>query len=183
MNLIMTDRALFGDDDEPAHLAGYGPIPAPLARALLARHPDTTTSSTRVFLRRLYTRPGTGQLVAMDSRQRLFPDPARRFLLARDQICRTPWCGAPIRHLDHITPHTKGGPTTLTNGQGLCAACNLTKEAPGWHHTTNPNDPHDTTVHITTPTGHHHTSRPPPPPTSPPWPTETRPAPTVPETV
>jgi len=28
VNLIMTDRTLLGDDDEPAHLLGHGPIPA-----------------------------------------------------------------------------------------------------------------------------------------------------------
>ena len=35
IQLIMTDRSLFDGDNEPAHLTGYGPIPAPLARRLL----------------------------------------------------------------------------------------------------------------------------------------------------
>ena len=35
LNLIMTDRTLFGCDDEPAHLIGHGPIPAALARSLV----------------------------------------------------------------------------------------------------------------------------------------------------
>ena len=67
----------------------------------------------------------------MDSRRRLFPAGAQRFLIARDQLCRTPWCDAPIRHIDHIEPHARGGATTIDNGQGLCAACNLPKQAPG----------------------------------------------------
>ena len=67
----------------------------------------------------------------MDSRRRLFPAGAQRFLIARDQLCRTPWCDAPIRHIDHIEPHARGGATTIDNGQGLCAACNLSKQAPG----------------------------------------------------
>lgn len=32
-------------------------------------------------------------------------------------------------HGDHIVPFSKGGPTTLMNGQALCAACNLKKGA------------------------------------------------------
>ncbi|MDQ0854457.1 hypothetical protein QFZ79_002568 [Arthrobacter sp. V4I6] len=44
----------------------------------------------QTWLRRLYTAPGTGDLVAMDSRARLFPAGLRRFLQARDDTCRTP---------------------------------------------------------------------------------------------
>ena len=160
IQLIMTDRALFDGDDEPALVPGFGPIPAALARRIVAA--DRTT---RVFLRRLFTRPSDHQIVAMDSRARLFPSGARRLLLARDQICRTPWCDAPIRQLDHIASHRRGGPTELVNAQGLCAACNLTKETAGWHHRTTS----DGAIRITTPTGHPQESRPPDPPRSEPW--------------
>ena len=160
IQLIMTDRALFDGDDEPALVPGFGPIPAALARRIVAA--DRTT---RVFLRRLFARPSDHQLVAMDSRARLFPAGARRLLLARDQICRTPWCDAPIRQLDHVTASRRGGRTELLNAQGLCAACNLTKEAAGWHHRTTS----DGAIHITTPTGHPQESRPPDPPRSEPW--------------
>ena len=162
LNLIMTDRTLFGDD-EPAHLTGYGPIPAALARALVIGHADTTTST---WVRRLYTDPSGTQLLAMDSRQRLFPATAQKFLIARDQTCRTPWCDAPIRHLDHVIPHSRGGPTTIGNGQGLCAACNLSKQDTGWRSRVN----RAGTIATTTPTGHTYRSNPPPLPTSPPWP-------------
>ncbi len=85
-----------------------------------------------LWLRRLYTHPRTGELVAMDSRARLFPPGLRRFIQTRDDTCRTPYCDAPIRHLDHIIPWHTGGPTTTDNGAGLCEACNHTKETPGW---------------------------------------------------
>ncbi len=85
-----------------------------------------------LWLRRLYTHPGTGELVGMDSRARLFPPGHRRFIQARDDTCRTPYCDAPIRHLDHIIPWHTGGPTTTDNAAGLCEACNHTKETPGW---------------------------------------------------
>ena len=64
-----------------------------------------------VWLRRLYASPTTGELVAMDSRARLFPAGLARFIRLRDQVCRTPWCDAPIRHIDHVVPHVAGGPT------------------------------------------------------------------------
>jgi hypothetical protein len=84
------------------------------------------------WLRRLYTAPGTGDLVAMDSRARFFPPGLGRFIEARDETCRTPYCDALIRHLDHIVPWHSAGPTALANGAGLCEACNHTKEIPGW---------------------------------------------------
>ncbi|WP_325789830.1 HNH endonuclease [Arthrobacter koreensis] len=85
-----------------------------------------------VTLRRLYVDPVSGDLTAMESKARAFPAGLARMIHTRDQTCRTPWCDAPIRHIDHIQPHAAGGPTSYTNGQGLCEACNLAKEAPGW---------------------------------------------------
>ena len=169
LQLIMTDRALLDGDDAPAHLTGYGPIPAALARHLIVtctdgpNRPDSTAA--KVFLRRLYTDPDTGQLVAMDSKAREFPAGARRFLIARDQICRTPWCDAPIRHIDHITPAARGGPTTIGNGQGLCANCNYTKQSPGWAVSTGRDDD----IMIATPSGQTASSRAPGLPRSGPW--------------
>jgi hypothetical protein len=96
----------------------------------------------------------------MDSRARLFPPGLRRFIQARDDTCRTPYCDAPIRHLDHIIPWHDAGPTALANGAGLCEACNHTKEAPGWaaRPVTGPRH----TLHLTTPTGHSYHSTAPP---------------------
>ncbi|WP_354178521.1 DUF222 domain-containing protein [Arthrobacter sp. UYP6] len=100
-------------------------------RSLQSR-PVRREPRTEVWLRRLYTAPDSGRLTAMDSRARLVPDGLARLIAARDQICRTPWCGAPIRHYDHIKPFREGGPTSAENIQGLCVACNQAKEAPGW---------------------------------------------------
>ena len=105
-------------------------------------------------------------MITADSQRRTFPHTARQFLITRDQACRTPYCDAPIRHADHLTPHAHGGPTHLGNGQGTCEGCNYTKEAPGW--TTHP-DPDHVGIHLTTPTGHTIRSDPPPPPRSPSW--------------
>jgi len=152
IGLIVTDRALFGDSDEPAWLGGEV-IPAALARGLVAGLP----ASSKAWVRRLYTRPETGQLVAMDSRRRLFDDNLRRFIVLRDQRCRTPWCDAPIRHADHAQPAARGGPTSADNGDGLSEDCNYVREAPGWHATGSGGG----TLTITTPTGHAYASNPP----------------------
>ncbi|WP_372489868.1 HNH endonuclease, partial [Arthrobacter rhizosphaerae] len=70
------------------------------------------------------------------------------------------------RHLDHITPWHHNGTTTTTNGQGLCEACNHTKETPGWTTQTHPGPRHTTELH--TPTGHtYHSTAPPLPGTAP----------------
>lgn len=154
LSLVMSHEALLGTADDEARLAGFGPIPAELAREIVA---DALGRGEEVWLRRLYASPTTGELVAMDSRARLFPAGLARFIRLRDQVCRTPWCDAPIRHIDRVAAHAAGGPTSARNGQGLCEACNHAKQAPRWRARPGPGG----TVTTTTPTGHTHTTRPP----------------------
>ena len=130
VNLVMSDETLLGDDAAAAHLDGYGPIPAAVARSLVNSALADTRS--RATLRRLYAHPASGALVAMESRSRAFPRGLAAFIGLRDQTCRTPYCDAPIRHRDHAHPHHRGGPTSAANGVGACENCNYAKEAPGW---------------------------------------------------
>ena len=135
-----------------------------------------------IWIRRLYTAPSSGELIGMDSKARFVPGNLARFVTARDQTCRTPWCDAPIRHQDHIRPHRDGGTTEADNVQGLCEACNHAKEAPGWtsegipvaasvYREARRGEPTQTpprldgsrhTVEITTPTRHRYRSMAPP---------------------
>ncbi|GGO74861.1 HNH endonuclease [Nocardioides deserti] len=156
LGLVMTDRSVFGHAEDPALIDGYGSIPAELGRELLT---DSLAAGEELWLRRLYASPTTGELVAMDSRARTYPAGLAKFIRLRDQVCRTPWCDAPIRHTDHAEAVADGGQTTAENGQGLCEACNLAKQAPGWHARPSPDDPG--TIETTTPTGHQHRTRPP----------------------
>jgi hypothetical protein len=88
--------------------------------------------TARVLLRRVLADPDSGQLVAMESIARTFPTGLARMIRMRDDhTCQGPYCEAPIRHLDHIHPHTDGGTTSLDNGNGLCEYCNLVKELTG----------------------------------------------------
>ncbi|WP_082778188.1 HNH endonuclease [Tsukamurella pseudospumae] len=154
VNLTVSAEVLLGDQPGTAHLDGGGVMPAEIARDLIGK----ATAKGVAWVRRLFIAPETGAVVAMDSRQRLFPDGLADVIRLRDRYCRTPYCDAPIAHTDHVTPHAKGGATSLENGQGLCAACNYAKEAPGWRSATvdDPSGRH--TVETRTPTGHVHRS-------------------------
>lgn len=155
VQVVMTDSTLLAGDHSPARVVGYGPIHAALARDLVLKAP-------RAWLRRLYRSPESGTLVAMDSRRRAFEGELREFLVVRDQVCRTPWCDAPIRHADHAVRSSDGGETSAENGQGLCEACNYAKEAAGWQVLPLPSDRHE--VLLTTPTAHSYLSTAPDPP-------------------
>jgi hypothetical protein len=166
--------------EEPAVLGGQV-VPSAFARALLERCVDAGAS---VWLRRLFTSPDGSDLVALDSRRRDFTGMLRRFVELRDQSCRTPWCEAPIRHIDHVAQARNGGDTAAGNGRGTCAACNYAREAPGWSAEVlhdgpqwsgadaagrEPPDPDQSaglgpphTVRLTTPTGQTHDSTAPP---------------------
>lgn len=159
LNLVMADTTLTGDDDSPAWLDGYGPLPSSIARALVGD--AAADADAKAMLRRLYRHPGSGQLVAMESQARTFPKGLAAFIGIRDQTCRTPYCSAPIRHRDHAVPRHRAGPTSALNGLGECEACNYAKEAPSWSVVTSDRDG----VHnaeFTTPTGATYRSTAPP---------------------
>ena len=150
LNLVMSDQALWGQDNAPAVLDGYGPIPASVAQRMVRG--AVVDEQSLATLRRLYRHPESGSLVAMESRSRFFPKGLAGFIGMRDRTCRTPYCDAPIRHRDHATPRNRGGPTSATNGLGECERCNYTKEAPGWRvSTADENGVH--TAEFVTPTG------------------------------
>lgn len=160
VNLVLSDETLLAGSEVPATVPGYGPIPASVARRLITA--AATDEASRATVRRLYRAPRSGALVAMESRSRAFPAGLARFIALRDQTCRTPYCDAPIRHIDHATPAARGGPTTAGNGDGLCEACNYTKEAPGWGVVTHTDENGRHTAVVTTPTGTtHHSTAPP----------------------
>ncbi|MBP2372299.1 HNH endonuclease [Paeniglutamicibacter psychrophenolicus] len=168
LNLVMNDRTLFQGSSEPAHLVGYGTVPSTWARMVVAgRDPqDRERYRGLVSLKRIYTHPGTGALVAMDSRSRQFPTALKDLISIRDRYCRTPWCNAPIKHFDHVVQHSRGGPTSEVNSAGRCASCNQTKEQAGWEERVVDSGGRHT-IEITTPVGATYTSTAPPLPGTP----------------
>lgn len=159
VNLVLSDETLLGDDNCPAVVDGYGPIPAAVARGLV--NSAVSDERSRATLRRLYRHPRTGALVAMESRSRCFPKGLATFIGLRDQTCRTPFCDAPIRHRDHAQPHNRSGPTSARNGLGLCEHCNYVKESPGWAVLTH-DESGTHTAEFVTPTGARYRSTAPP---------------------
>lgn len=150
VGVIMTDRALFIGEREPAFLEGYGYIPAQEVREWIGGHqiPNAKTSEqmeakptpeqieqleVRTELARFYTAPGDQELISMDSKARIFPEKLKKFIQVRDRHCRTPFCDGIVEEIDHVKQYARGGKTTVFNGDGRCAACNRAKEAAGWY--------------------------------------------------
>jgi hypothetical protein len=162
LELVMDEAALLRGGNTSARVwcdgIDGGPLPARQARDLVL----DAAERDQTWVRRLYTAPDTspaaGDLVAMDAKSRLFPPALARYLRRRDQVCATPWCQAPIRHIDHVVPWARGGRTSVANGQGLCRSCNYTKDLPGF---TTTSDDRGRTV-LTVRTGHRYQREPPP---------------------
>jgi hypothetical protein len=112
-----------GVDDDPALLAGYGPIDAELARRLMAASP--------AWNRVLVDLP-TGLPVAVD---RYRPSAAlKRFLDFRDERCRFPGCTMRARRCDtdHTFDAALGGATSADNLADLCRRHHVLKHASPW---------------------------------------------------
>lgn len=123
IQVIASIGTLAGLDDNPAELAGYGPIPAAVGRALAAD----------AAWRRVLTDPDTGTVVDLGHRR--VPTPAlARLVRHRDVRCLFPGCGVPATRcdLDHTRPHVHGGHTALDNLGLLCSRHHGCKHNGGW---------------------------------------------------
>jgi len=114
---------LLGLDQAPAELAGYGPIPADLARELAA---DATWQ-------RLLTDPTSGTL--LDHGRTTYKPPAALadFVRARDLTCRFPGCTRASERceLDHRTEYPAGR-TSACNLDTLCPHHHQLKHHSKW---------------------------------------------------
>jgi 5-methylcytosine-specific restriction endonuclease McrA len=122
-----------GSPDQPAPAAArdqHSRAGTPQEASASPQQSAVGTTAAQVWLRRLWSDPATGVLSGRDTRRRLFTGSLRAALVARDRTCRNTWCGAPIRAIDHRVRARDGGPTSDTNGQGLCQRCNNAREHP-----------------------------------------------------
>lgn len=142
---------LTGLADNPAELAGHGPLPAPVARAIA--HDPTST------WRRIITDPHTGAPLDVGHTRYRPPRALADYVKVRDRTCRFPGCHRPADDvdLDHVIPHGCDGPTCAANLIGLCRHHHRVKHTPGWTFRLDT----DGTLHIATPTGRHVTGPPP----------------------
>ncbi|WP_341866364.1 HNH endonuclease signature motif containing protein, partial [Amycolatopsis coloradensis] len=135
---------LAGVREDPAVLAGYGPIPDWLVREI-ASDPGSTWS-------RLITDPATGQILEASAGTYRSPASLARLIRARDRECTHPGCHRPAEfsEIDHITGWARNGTTDHHNCHGSCKTHNLLKEEPGWSAEPTGNGG----MTITTPSGH-----------------------------
>lgn len=126
IQVVVSADTLLGLDDEPADLAGYGPITAETARRLAADASGTW--------RRLLTDPDTGRLLDISQDSYRPSQRLRDFVAARDGVCSFPTCCQPGYRCEyeHITPYGRGGQTCRCNGALACKRHNLCKIDTGW---------------------------------------------------
>lgn len=124
VNVTVDLPTLLGLAQNPGQLAGYGPIPASLARTLAA------DSQWRRFI----TEPTTGALLDFGRESYEPPQPLVDFLIARDRTCRFPGCRAPahLSDLDHAQSWESGGITSPGNLGALCRRHHRLKTHGGW---------------------------------------------------
>ncbi|MCC9178482.1 HNH endonuclease signature motif containing protein [Arthrobacter sp. zg-Y750] len=110
--VLINSETLFGANEDPAELHGYGPISAEAARRL-ARNATHWTG--------LVQDPDTGEILSV-GRRRKVPAGLARWLRARDGTCRFPGCrvSTAVSEIDHTTDWAAGGPTDHGNLSHLC---------------------------------------------------------------
>ncbi|WP_104054120.1 MULTISPECIES: HNH endonuclease signature motif containing protein [unclassified Arthrobacter] len=122
--VLITAETLFGADEQPAELHGYGPISPETARRL-ARQAAHWTPVER--------HPDTEEILRV-GRRRKVPAGMQRWLRARDGTCRFPGCrtNAVIAEIDHTKPWSHGGTTDHDNLEHLCRRHHMFKSRGFW---------------------------------------------------
>jgi hypothetical protein len=124
INVTIDLPTLLGLSENPGQLAGYGAIPASVARAL----------ASDGKWRRFITDPQTGVLLDYGRQMYEPPQGLIDFLIARDRTCRFPGCrrSAALSDLDHAQSWEDGGTTSLDNLGALCRRHHQLKTHGGW---------------------------------------------------
>lgn len=124
VNVTIDLPTLLGLAENPGQLAGYGPIPASVAREL--------ASDAR--WKRFITEPQTGNLLDFGRESYQPPQHLKDFLIARDRRCRFPGCrrSALLSDLDHAESWESGGVTSPDNIGALCRRHHRLKTHGGW---------------------------------------------------
>ncbi|MEE2523433.1 DUF222 domain-containing protein [Pseudarthrobacter sp. J75] len=118
--------ALLGVTDEPAMLDGYGPIPASLARKLVADGADT--------FHRVLVDPRDGAPLEIGRTSYRLTKAMRRWLRLRDGKCPFPGCSnhSLDNEADHLLSWHHGGTTGITNLGQPCPKHHRLRHTSGW---------------------------------------------------
>ncbi len=146
---VPVDTAL-GISDEGCELAGYGPIPGPVAREIMA-HADSVW-------RKVLTDSASGAVLDVGRSRYRPPAALRDYVVVRDRECSMIGCPRPAQccDLDHLRDWDQNGVTAAHNLTPRCEHHHYLKDAPGWSFDY---DPATGTMIVTTPAGRRHVSR------------------------
>ena len=124
VNVTIDLPTLMGLAENPGELAGYGAIPASVAREIAAD----------ARWKRFITEPITGNLLDFGRESYEPPQALKDFLIARDRTCRFPGCqrSAILSDLDHAQSWESGGQTSVENLGALCRRHHKLKTHYGW---------------------------------------------------
>ncbi len=124
VNVTVDLPTLLGLAENPGQLAGYGPIPAAVAREL----------ASDAKWKRFITEPQSGNLLDFGRESYEPPQHLKDFLIARDRTCRFPGCrrSALLSDLDHAQSWESGGSTSPDNIGALCRRHHRLKTHDGW---------------------------------------------------
>ena len=124
VNVTIDLPTLLGLAENPGQLAGYGAIPASVARIL----------ASDGKWQRFITDPQTGTLLDFGRESYEPPQALVDFLIARDRTCRFPGCrqSAARADLDHAKSWESGGETSAANLGALCRRHHRLKTHGGW---------------------------------------------------
>jgi hypothetical protein len=124
VNVTVDLPTLLGLAENPGQLAGYGAIPASVARHL----------ASDASWKRFITEPQSGNLLDFGRESYQPPQALKDFLIARDRTCRFPGCrrSALLSDLDHAQSWENGGATSPDNIGALCRRHHRLKTHDGW---------------------------------------------------
>ncbi|HKY48366.1 MAG TPA: DUF222 domain-containing protein [Acidimicrobiia bacterium] len=114
-------------NDQPAEVAGWGPVLADVARQMVD---DQTRAEWRVTV----TNPDTGDPVWTGTTRRRPTASQRRVVAAYSPTCVFKGCRMPATRsdVDHNRPWSHGGPTITSNLAPLCPRHHTVKDRGGW---------------------------------------------------
>jgi hypothetical protein len=118
--------SLLGATDEPAVLDGFGPIPASMARKLVA---DGAESFYRVLVD-----PRDGAPLEIGRKNYRLTETIKRWIRMRDTKCTFPGCTnrTPDNETDHLQAWQHGGTTNVSNLAQLCPRHHRLKHHSQW---------------------------------------------------
>jgi len=121
--------ALMGVTDEPAVLDGYGPIPASMARDLVANGADS--------FHRVLVDPRDGAPLEIGRTTYRVTKAMRNWLRLRDGKCPFPGCNNPSldNEADHLLAWQHGGTTGISNLGQPCPKHHKLRHTSGWEPT------------------------------------------------